>query len=72
MMTMAELNLRAAKDSWDKAKKAWQQSLVDVNEAKVDWEKAQAEFYGDRNVMTSAASCGSSGGCNGCSSGGCK
>ena len=30
------------------------------------WEKAQAEFYGDRQVMASAAGCGS---CNGCSTG---
>lgn len=66
MISMAELNLRAAKDSWDKAKAAWQQSLKDVNEAKVEWEKAQAEFYGNVQVMSSAASCGS---CTGCSTG---
>lgn len=72
MMTMAELNLRAAKDTWEKAKLAWQQSVMNINAAKIEWQNAEAEFYGERNVMSSAASCGTSGGCSGCTSGGCK
>ncbi len=66
MISMAELNLRAAKDTWETAKAAWQQSLKDVNEAKLEWERAQTAFYGNVNVMSSAASCG---GCTGCNTG---
>ena len=66
MISMAEVKLRAAREEWELAKKAWQQSLANVNVAKGEWEKAQAEFYGDRQVMASAAGCGS---CNGCSTG---
>lgn len=66
MISMAEVKLRAARETWEEAKKAWQQALADVNVAKTEWEQAQAEFYGDRNVMVSAAGCG---GCTGCSTG---
>lgn len=67
-MTMAELKLRTAHTAWLEAKAVWQKSLADVNIAKTEWEQAQAEFYGDRSVMTSAASCG---GCTSCTTGGC-
>lgn len=66
MISMAEVKLRAARDTWEQAKKAWQQSLADVNVAKQEWEQAQSEFYGDRNAMTSAAGCGN---CTGCATG---
>jgi hypothetical protein len=61
MMTMAEIELRAAHEDWIKAKIAWQAALQAINDAKKDWEEAQAKFYGDRNVMSSACA-----GCTGC------
>lgn len=70
MISMAEVELRAARTEWLAAKAKWVQSLADVNKAKTEWEAAQEKFYGDRNVMSSAAGCG---GCSGCGTGkGCK
>lgn len=66
MMTIAEAKMRTAHTEWLTAKAAWTKSLVDINKAKQEWEQAQAEFYGDTNVMSSAAGCGS---CTGCSTG---
>lgn len=70
MMTMAEVKMRVAHMEWLEAKKAWGQALANINVAKVNWESAQAEFYGTSNAMSNAAGCG---GCNGCSTGkGCQ
>ena len=65
MMTMAEVKFRAAKQTWEEAKVAWQLALAEVNVAKTEWESAQAEFFGSKSAMTSAAGCGSCTGCGG-------
>jgi hypothetical protein len=64
MMTLAEVNMRVAHNEWLEAKRQWALALQAINIAKSEWEQAQAEFYGDRQAMTSAANCGS---CTGCS-----
>lgn len=64
MISMAEIKMRAAHTDWLEAKQAWSKALQAINVAKREWEEAQHEFYGDRNAMTSAASCaGCTGGC---------
>lgn len=70
MISIAEIELRVAREDWLKAKAAWVQALTDVNAAKNEWENAQAKFYGTPSAMSSAAGCG---GCSGCSTGkGCQ
>jgi hypothetical protein len=70
MMTIAEVKMRAAHADWLLAKQAWGAALTAINAAKLEWENAQAEFYGSKNAMSTAAGCGS---CTGCSTGrGCQ
>lgn len=70
MISIAEVEFRAAYTDWEQAKKNWTAALSVINRAKMDWENAQLKFFGNVNVMSSAASCGS--GCGGCSTGGCN
>jgi len=67
LISIAEVELRAAHTDWQEAKAKWSQALADINEAKRTWEQAQAKFYQDKNIMTSAAGCG---GCIGRRTGG--
>jgi len=58
MMTLAEVNMRVAHNEWLEAKRQWALALQAINIAKQEWEQAQAEFYQDKNIMSSAAGCG--------------
>lgn len=70
MMTIAEVEMRAAHADWLLAKQAWGAALTAINAAKQEWEAAQDKFYGSKKAMSNAAGCG---GCNGCSTGkGCQ
>jgi hypothetical protein len=69
MISMAEVKLRAANAEWEQAKRDWTVALSIINRAKLDWQLAQDEFFGEIKIA-SAAACG---GCTGCSTGGgCK
>lgn len=66
MMTMQEVIYRAARTDWETAMRNWQVALAEINAAKQVWERAQSEFFGKTDVLSSGAGCGTSGGCGGC------
>ena len=56
-MTLREAHFRGAHARWMAAKRKWHLALMEINNAKEEWERAQSEFFTYSLTATDCSAC---------------